>query len=72
MTLDYLNKTFNNREIALISYLIIFILWTFTQKKIRKSFLPVIKSILAWKILTSIFALMLYVVLVVYGFGIAN
>lgn len=67
MILDYLNKTFNNREIALISYLIIFILWTFTQKKIRKSFLPVIKSILAWKILTSIFALMLYVVLVVYG-----
>lgn len=67
MILDYLNKTFNNREIALISYLLIFILWTFTQKKIRKSFMPVIKALLAWKILASIFALMLYVALVVYG-----
>lgn len=67
MILDYLNKTFNNREIALISYLLIFILWTFTQKKIRKSFVPVIKAILAWKILASIFVLMLYVALVVYG-----
>lgn len=67
MILEYLNKTFNNREIALISYLLFFILWTFTQKKIRKSFVPVIKAILAWKILASIFALTLYVAFIVFG-----
>lgn len=67
MILEYLNKTFNNREIALISYLLIFLLWTFTQKKIRKSFVPVIKAILAWKILVSIFTLILYVAFVVFG-----
>lgn len=67
MILDCLNKTFNNREIALISYLLVFIIWALTQKKIRKSFIPVIKAIMAWKILASIFALMIYVAVVVYG-----
>lgn len=67
MILDYANKTFNNREIALISYLLIFIIWALTQKKIRKSFMPVVKAIMAWKILASIFALVIYVALVVYG-----
>ena len=67
MILDYVNKTFNNREIALISYLLIFIIWALTQKKIRKSFMPVVKAIMAWKILASIFALVIYVALVVYG-----
>lgn len=67
MILDYLNKTFNNREIALISYLLIFIIWALAQKKIRKSFMSVIKAIMAWKILASIFALIIYVAIVVYG-----
>ncbi len=67
MILDYLNKIFNNREIALISYLLIFIFWTLTQTKIRKSMTGVIKAFLAWKILVSIFILMLYVALIVYG-----
>ena len=67
MILDYLNKTFNNREIALIFYLLIFIIWALAQKKIRKSFLSVIKAIIAWKILASIFALIIYVTLVVFG-----
>lgn len=67
MILDYVNKTFNNREIALISYLLIFTIWALTQKKIRKSFMPVVKAIMAWKILASIFALVIYVALVVYG-----
>ena len=67
MILDYLNKTFNNREIALISYLLIFIIWALVQKKIRKSFISVIKAILAWKILASIFSLIIYVAIVVYG-----
>ena len=67
MILDYLNKTFNNREIALISYLVIFIIWTLTQKKIRQSIVSVIKAFMAWKILVSIFGLLLYVALIVFG-----
>lgn len=67
MILDYLHRTFNNREIALISYLLIFIIWILTQKKIRKSITDVIKALMAWKILASIFILMLYVSLIAYG-----
>lgn len=67
MMLDYLYKIFNNREIALISYLIMFILWTLTQKKIRHSIVSVIKAFLAWKILVSVLALLIYVVLIVFG-----
>lgn len=67
MILDYLNRTFNNREIALISYLIIFIIWTLTQKNIRQSIVSVIKAFMAWKILISIFVLLLYIALIAYG-----
>jgi hypothetical protein len=67
MILDYLNKTFNNREIALISYLIIFIIWTLTQKNIRQSIVSVIKAFMAWKILVSIFVLLLYIALIALG-----
>lgn len=67
MILDYLNRTFNNREIALISYLIIFIIWTLTQKNIRQSIVTVIKAFMAWKILISIFVLLLYIALIAYG-----
>ncbi len=67
MILDYLNKTFNNREIALISYLLVLIIWTLTKKKNRKSIVLVIKAFMAWKILASIFVLMLYVALIVFG-----
>ena len=67
MILDYLNRTFNNREIALISYLIIFIIWTLTQKNIRQSIVTVIKAFMARKILISIFVLLLYIALIAYG-----
>ncbi|MGD9488108.1 MAG: hypothetical protein AB7W47_08800 [Calditrichaceae bacterium] len=67
MILDYLNKTFNNREIVLISYLTIFIIWTLTQKNIRQSIVSVIKAFMAWKILVSIFVLLLYIALIAFG-----
>lgn len=65
--LEYLQKIFNNREIALISYLFIFILWTLTQKKIRKSIFGVIKALFAKQIFVSILCLLLYVIIIVYG-----
>ncbi|HTO16358.1 MAG TPA: hypothetical protein VLZ83_11335 [Edaphocola sp.] len=67
MILDYLNKTFNNREIALISYLMIFIVWVLTQKKLRLSIASVVKAFTAWRILVLIFALLLYISFIVLG-----
>lgn len=66
MILDSLNITFNNREIALITYLALFIIWTLTQKNIRKSIVNVIRALFAWKILISILMLMLYVAVIIY------
>ena len=67
MILDYLNRTFNNREVALISYLLIFIVWVLTQKKFRLTTVSVIKAFTAWRILVLIFALVLYIAIIVFG-----
>lgn len=72
MILDYLHKTFNNREIALISYLTIFILWTLTQTKIRKSILGVIKALFVKQIFVSILCLLLYIIVIVYGLSLLD
>lgn len=55
------NNIFNNREIALIVYLIIFLSWALTQERIRKSIFLVIKALFAKKILFSILFLLIYV-----------
>lgn len=67
MIIDFLHRTFNNREIALIFYLLVFIIWTLTQKKIRKSILGIIKALMVKQILISILFLLIYVSIVVYG-----
>jgi hypothetical protein len=67
MVLDYLHKTFNNREIALMSYLFVFILWTLTQKKIRVSIFGVVKALFAKQIFVSILCLLLYIIIIVSG-----
>lgn len=72
MVLDYLHRTFNNREIVLISYLLIFILWTLTQKKVRKSILGVVKALFAKQIFVSILCLLLYITVIVYGLSLLN
>jgi hypothetical protein len=65
--LELLNKTFNNREIALIFYLVLFIVWTMTKKDIRESIFRVIKSMFAKKILISILILLIYISVIVVG-----
>lgn len=61
MTIDYINKTFNNREIALIFYLLIFIIWALTKKNIRESIKGVIKTLFEFSIVISIALLVVYV-----------
>ena len=65
--IDCLHRTFNNREIALIFYLVVFIIWTLTQKKIRESIFGVIKFLFVRQILISILLLVIYVSVIVYG-----
>jgi len=67
MIKDYIFNTFNNREIVLIIYLLIFISWTLTQKKIRESIFNIIKVLTSRSIFLSIMALLLYVSLIIYG-----
>ncbi|WP_430971803.1 hypothetical protein [Sunxiuqinia rutila] len=67
MILDFLNKTFNNREIALIFYLFLFILWNLTQKKIRESIFCVIGALFVKQIFISILCLLIYITIVVCG-----
>ena len=72
MIFDFLNKSFNNREIALIFYLLIFILWTLTQKKIRESIFEVIKALFTKQIFISILCLFIYITIVVYGLSLVD
>lgn len=67
MDLDFINKTFNNREIVLISYLLIFIIWALGQNKIRKSIFGVVKALFAKRIFISILCLLMYVTVIAYG-----
>lgn len=72
MILDILTKTFNNREIALIFYVLIFILWTLKQKEIRGSFFGVIKALFAKQIFISILCLLIYITSVIYGLSLIS
>ena len=64
--MDFITNTFNNREIALIIYLIIFLIWTLFQQKIRKSLCVLFKT------LTNKWILISYVLLILYGFTYIN
>jgi len=59
--------TFNNREIALFIYLLIFIIWSITKKQIRESIFKIFKSLTDKLILLSILALLIYVDLIIFG-----
>ena len=67
MIKEYIFDTFNNREIVLIIYLMIFIAWILTKKKIRDSILSLLKTLISKHILLSIIALILYVAIIAYG-----
>lgn len=63
--IDFILQQFNARELAVIFWLFILILWAFSQKNIRKSFLGVLKSLFQIKILSVIIAAIIYTVFTV-------
>lgn len=62
-----MSDIFNNREIALIVYLLIFIIWAMTKKDIRKSIFGVFKVLFNKTILISIILILIYISIIVYG-----
>ena len=67
MSIEILNETFNNREIALFFYMMIFIIWMLTTKDLRKSLVLLLKQLFVKEILilTSLMLAYTYVILFV-------
>ena len=65
MSIEILNETFNNREIALFFYMMIFIIWMLTTKDLRKSLVLLLKQLFVKEILilTSLMLVYTYVIL---------
>ncbi len=59
---------FNNRELALGLWLIIFAIWMFTQKKIRKSLFDIIKLLFGKAIFRMITFMIIYVSIIIFFF----
>jgi len=62
MIKEYILETFNNREIALITYLLIFIGWILiTKKKVRSSVADLLRILFGKKIFPAILFLIIYI-----------
>ena len=59
----------NNREIALILWLCIFVVWMFYQKHIRDKLFRVISTLFSKSILEMMFLMVVYVSLIIYLFN---
>ena len=66
--IDYIRNAFNNREIALILWLLPFIILMLFNKKIRKSIGGLFIAITNKWLLISIASMLIYIVLWVYSF----
>lgn len=58
--IDFILQQFNTREIAIICWLFVLILWAFSQKNIRNSLFGVLKSLFQRKILSVIIVAIIY------------
>lgn len=59
--IDFILQQFNTREIAIICWLFVLILWAFSQKNIRNSLFGVLKFLFQIKILSVIIVAIIYV-----------
>jgi len=59
-------KNLSNREAAIAIWLLIGLIWAFTQSKIRQSLLLVIKSFFAWKLSMSYIAMLSYIAMILF------
>lgn len=72
--IDIINNL-SNREAAIAIWIFIGLIWAFTQSKIRKSLILVIKSFFAWKLSLSYLAMLSYItsmLFILHGVGFWN
>jgi len=62
---DIINNL-SNREAAIAIWILIGLIWAFTQSKIRQSLLLVIKSFFAWKLSLSYLAMLSYIAIMLF------
>lgn len=56
---------FDNREISIVIWLAIFLVWMLSKEEVRKASVGVAKAALAWKIILCVFMMSAYVAMVV-------
>ena len=66
--MNFISNIFNNREISIFIWFIVFSIWVLTSKKVSSLVYAVLKTFFQWKILLSVFSLILYVSLMVFVF----
>lgn len=54
----------SNREFAIFIWIILFLIWGLTQRKIRDSFTSVVKAFFAWKLTLSYLVMFLYIAII--------
>jgi uncharacterized membrane protein YidH (DUF202 family) len=64
--MNFIQSNFNNRELAIIIWMTVIILWLCTKKDVVKSFGRVIKTFFATKIFLSVLGMAVYVLLAVF------
>jgi len=62
-----INDVFNNREIAIGIWIILFVMWSLTRKGLGKTYLGLIKTIFGFFLLTPTVLSLLYMTLAVYA-----
>lgn len=67
--LDSIFQQFNTREVSVIIWILVFIIWAFSQKKIRKSLIDVFKTLFHKKILSVVVSAVFYTGLIVFIFS---
>lgn len=66
--IDFYYNLINNREKAIIFWLLIFFIWVLYEKKVRDSFLSVLGVLFQKKFISLILSMILYNALIVYAF----
>ena len=67
--MEYMNQIIDNREIAILIWLFVFLMWSLTQRNIRASFVSLIKAFFQKAMILLTIILVIYVIAIVYAFG---
>jgi hypothetical protein len=66
--MNFTDQLIDNREIAILVWLFIFLMWSLTQRNIRASFVSLIKAFFQKAVILLTIILVIYVIAIVYAF----